>query len=60
MQPTTRSARRRIRPGDPALSVLASRAGVHTTTTPYKLDKANEALDDLRSGLLEGAAVIVA
>ncbi len=39
---------------------LAPRAGVRTTTTPYELDKANEALDDLRSGRLEGAAVIVA
>ncbi|MGA7196679.1 zinc-dependent alcohol dehydrogenase family protein [Roseiarcus sp.] len=39
---------------------LAPRAGVRTTTTPYQLDKANEALDDLRSGRLEGAAVIVA
>jgi alcohol dehydrogenase, propanol-preferring len=39
---------------------LAPRAKVRTTTTPYKLDKANEALDDLRAGRLEGAAVIVA
>ncbi len=39
---------------------LAPRAGVRTTTTPYQLDKANEALDDLRSGRLEGAAAIVA
>jgi alcohol dehydrogenase, propanol-preferring len=38
---------------------LAPRAKVRTTTTPYKLDKANEALDDLRAGRLEGAAVIV-
>ncbi len=38
---------------------LAPRAGVRTTTTPYPLDKANEALDDLRSGRLEGAAVLV-
>src|SRR5271165_3447381 len=38
---------------------LARRAQVRTTTTPYKLDKANEALDDLRAGRLEGAAVIV-
>jgi propanol-preferring alcohol dehydrogenase len=38
---------------------LAPRAGVHTTTTRYQLDKANSALDDLRSGRLEGAAVIV-
>ena len=38
---------------------LASRVPVRTTTTPYPLEKANEALDDLRSGRLEGAAVLV-
>ncbi len=38
---------------------LAPRAKVRTTTTPYPLDKANEALDDLRAGRLEGAAVLV-
>ena len=38
---------------------LASEAKVRTTTTPYPLDKANEALDDLRNGRLEGAAVLV-
>jgi alcohol dehydrogenase, propanol-preferring len=38
---------------------LAPRANVRTTTTPYPLDKANEALDDLRTGRLEGAAVLV-
>jgi alcohol dehydrogenase, propanol-preferring len=32
---------------------------VRTTTTRYPLDKANEALDDLRAGRLEGAAVLV-
>jgi alcohol dehydrogenase, propanol-preferring len=37
---------------------LASEAKVRTTTTPYPLDKANEALDDLRHGRLEGAAVL--
>jgi propanol-preferring alcohol dehydrogenase len=37
---------------------LAREAKVRTTTTPYPLDKANEALDDLRKGRLEGAAVI--
>jgi propanol-preferring alcohol dehydrogenase len=37
---------------------LAPEAKVRTTTAPYPLDKANEALDDLRSGRLEGAAVI--
>ena len=38
---------------------LAPRAKVRTTTTRYPLDKANEALDDLRAGRLEGAAVLV-
>jgi alcohol dehydrogenase, propanol-preferring len=38
---------------------LAPRVPVRTTTTPYPLDKANEALDDLRTGRLEGAAVLV-
>src|ERR1700727_319566 len=33
---------------------VATQAKVRTTTTPYPLDKANEALDDLRSGRLEG------
>jgi alcohol dehydrogenase, propanol-preferring len=37
---------------------LAPEAKVRTTTTRYPLDKANEALDDLRKGRLEGAAVI--
>ena len=38
---------------------LARQAKVRTTTTTYPLAKANEALDDLRSGRLEGAAVLV-
>jgi propanol-preferring alcohol dehydrogenase len=38
---------------------LAPRAKVRTTTVPYPLDRANEALDDLRAGRLEGAAVLV-
>jgi alcohol dehydrogenase, propanol-preferring len=38
---------------------LAPRVPVRTTTTAYPLEKANEALDDLRSGRLEGAAVLV-
>ena len=38
---------------------VAPQAKVRTTTTPYPLDKANEALDDLRKGRLEGAAVLV-
>jgi alcohol dehydrogenase, propanol-preferring len=38
---------------------LAPRAKVRTATTRYPLDKANEALEDLREGRLEGAAVLV-
>ena len=38
---------------------LAPRVPVRATTEPYPLDKANEALDDLRAGHLEGAAVLV-
>jgi len=37
---------------------LAHEAKVRTTTKPYPLERANEALDDLRSGRLEGAAVL--
>ena len=43
--------------GDEFLA-LAPRVPVRTTTTPYPLEHANEALDDLRSGRLEGAAVL--
>ncbi len=38
---------------------LAPRVPVRTTTKPYPLARANEALDDLRAGRLEGAAVLV-
>lgn len=38
---------------------LAQAAGVRTETTPYPLEQANTALDDLRSGRLQGAAVLV-
>ncbi len=38
---------------------LAAAAGVRTTTVPYPLERANEALDDLRAGRLQGAAVLV-
>jgi propanol-preferring alcohol dehydrogenase len=37
---------------------LAPRAGVRTAVTRYPLIEANEALDDLRKGRLEGAAVL--
>lgn len=38
---------------------LAEKAGVRTKTVPYPLEQANEALDDLREGRLQGAAVLV-
>lgn len=38
---------------------LATKAGVTTHVTPYPLAEANRALDDLRGGRLEGAAVLV-
>lgn len=38
---------------------LAAAARVRTETVPYRLEKANEALDDLRAGRLQGAAVLV-
>ncbi len=38
---------------------LAARVGVRTATTNFALDRANEALDLLRAGEIEGAAVLV-
>jgi propanol-preferring alcohol dehydrogenase len=38
---------------------VAPRAGIETQVTPYPLSDANEALAALRSGVLEGAAVLV-
>jgi alcohol dehydrogenase, propanol-preferring len=38
---------------------LAPQAGVHAITTVYALERANQALDDLRAGRLLGAAVLV-
>jgi alcohol dehydrogenase, propanol-preferring len=38
---------------------IAPQAGVRTTTTVYPLDRANEALADLRAGRFRGAAVLV-
>jgi propanol-preferring alcohol dehydrogenase len=37
---------------------LAPKVPVKTRTTPYPLDQANQALDDLRAGRLQGAAVL--
>ena len=38
---------------------LAPEAGIRTQTVTFPLDRANEALADLRSGALQGAAVLV-
>ncbi len=38
---------------------LAGRIPIRTEVTPYPLDRANEALADLREGQLQGAAVLV-
>ena len=38
---------------------IARQAGVQTHTVVYPLDRANDALDDLRNGRLSGAAVLV-
>lgn len=38
---------------------VADEADIRTTTTLYPLARANEALDDLRSGRLQGAAVLI-
>lgn len=38
---------------------VAPKAGVETTVKLYPLAKANEALDDLRAGRLQGAAVLI-
>jgi propanol-preferring alcohol dehydrogenase len=37
---------------------LAARQRIHTKVSPYALDTAAQALEDLRHGRLEGAAVI--
>ncbi len=38
---------------------VAPRAGVKTQVASYPLEQANEALDDLRAGRIEGAAVLI-
>jgi propanol-preferring alcohol dehydrogenase len=38
---------------------IVPQAGIVTQTVPYPLERANEALADLRSGKLQGAAVLV-
>ena len=38
---------------------IAPQAGIKTTVVRYPLDRANDALSDLRSGRLQGAAVLI-
>lgn len=38
---------------------VAAQARVKTQTVPYPLDRANDAMEDLRTGRLQGAAVLV-
>jgi alcohol dehydrogenase, propanol-preferring len=38
---------------------MVSKAGVKTEVTRYPLERANEALADLREGQLQGAAVLI-
>jgi propanol-preferring alcohol dehydrogenase len=38
---------------------VAADAPIRTSVTPFPLDQANEALDALRHGRLQGAAVII-
>ena len=42
-----------------AFLAIAPKAGVKTHTTAYGLEDANQALEDLRAGRLEGAAVLI-
>lgn len=44
--------------GDEFFTVVA-KAGIVTKTVPYPLSRANDALSDLRTGRLQGAAVLV-
>jgi len=47
-----------LRDGEEFLD-LAARSPIRTEVTTYPLERANEALDDLRAGRLEGAAVLL-
>ena len=43
----------------PLSGSLAPKIPVRTETTAYRLEDANQALEDLRAGRLEGAAVLL-
>lgn len=56
---TLRSVANLTRRDGEAFLRLAARANVRITVKPYALERANDALSDLRNGRFEGAAVIV-
>jgi propanol-preferring alcohol dehydrogenase len=55
---TIRSVANLTREDGERFMALAPRIPVETQTTPYPLERANEALDDLRRGAVHGAAVL--
>ena len=58
MERTVRSVANLTRADGEALLALAPRANVHTRVTSYPMERANEALDDLRAGRFDGSAVL--
>jgi propanol-preferring alcohol dehydrogenase len=56
---TVRSVANLTRKDGEEFMALAPKVPVRTEVTTYPLERANEALDDLRAGRFEGAAVIV-
>jgi len=38
---------------------IAAKLGIQTHVTRYPLESANQALSDLRAGMIEGAAVLI-
>jgi len=59
MERSIRSVANLTRADGHELLALAARAHLRSTVTEYPLDRAQEALDDLRAGRFEGAAVVV-
>jgi propanol-preferring alcohol dehydrogenase len=56
---TVRSVANLTRRDGDELLALAPAAGVRTVVVPYPLDRANDALADLRAGRVRGAAVLI-
>jgi propanol-preferring alcohol dehydrogenase len=56
---TVRSVANLTRRDGDELLALAPAAGVRTEVTPYPLDRAGQAQDDLRGGRVRGAAVLI-